>query len=154
MPVTAIPQDETPLETSLVPVIPEQLELPIDQPKQRFNFGPTPTDTPPSHTYRVPSQYVEDNWLAFIGPIALLVARRMDNALVNGATNAGCNVKQWSVEMGITADQLMAACNRLERFGLGEWHGDQTFLIRRHWPTVPLAILTPRHRQALLSLAD
>jgi hypothetical protein len=125
----------------------------IKEVKARFNFGPTPIDTQPTGAHKVRSEYVEEQWLAYIGPTALLVARRMDNAL-STVTTQGCNVSQWSKEMGITPEELMRALNRLARFGLGEWQGDQTFLLRRHWPSVPLAIATQVHREALLTLAD
>src|SRR5262245_43645230 len=41
-------------------------------------------DNPHQHTlvdHRVRSEYVEDNWLPFIGPVALILARRLDSRL-------------------------------------------------------------------------
>lgn len=120
---------------------------------KRFQFGALPNDMPNVTTHKVRSEYVEEEWLTFIGPAALLTARRMDQQLAT-ATTQGCEVKAWARTLGVTPVELLAALNRLARFGLGEWHGDQTFLLRRHWPTVPVAILTPPHREALMSLAD
>ena len=135
------------MSTTLVPT-----EVPTPRYK-RFTFGVITDDRATPLTHKVRSEYIEDAWLAYIGPTALLLARRMDQILASSTTQ-GVETKVWAQHMGVSGDELISALNRLERFGLGEWNGETNFLMRRHWPEVPLAIRTPKHRELLLSLSD
>ena len=145
------------MTTTEVAPLPAVIEEEDHRGIERFSIGAHPTDTGPTldaTTERVRSDYVEKEWMQFIGPIALCVARRMDNILATEASQ-GVTVKSWSKEMGITPEQFVEALNRLDRFALGEWQGRANFMLRRHWPKpVPLAITTPRHRDVLLALSD
>lgn len=128
---------------------------PIEEPtKRRFVFAAFPTDTSPAYTHKVTSQYCEEEWLQYIGPIALLLARRMDNHLSSNNSSGAVEVKQWARSMCISMEEFVSALNRLDRYGLGEWKSGNEFLLRRHWPAVPLAIATPKHRDALLAISD
>jgi len=62
-------------------------------------------------------------------------------------------VTRWATQLGITQDELISAANRLARYGLAQWNGDN-FVLSRHWPPVPAAITTDLHRVALLALED
>jgi hypothetical protein len=135
-------------KVEVLPAIPE------DKPKLRFTFAAFPIDTSQINQHKVTSQYCEDEWLKYIGPIALLVARRMDNHLAANASSGAVLVKEWARTMGVDSEEVVKGLNRLARYGLGEWKSDAEFLLRRHWPTVPLAIATPPHREALIALAD
>jgi hypothetical protein len=112
-------------------------------------------DKPTEGTQRVRSEYVEDNWLPYIGPHALVLARLMDRWLAVAPTQ-GVVVKAWAHLTGMTEVDLVAALERLIRYGLAEWGAgaDNTFVLVRHWPLVPPAILTKRHRDALTALED
>lgn len=132
----------------IVPVE-EPAEEPV--PVTRFSIGPSQVDNPAG--YKVRSDYCEEHWIAFIGPSALVIARKMDNLLASSSSSA-VSVKMWSAQLGITEPELVAAVRRLARYGLGEWVGDAKFLLRRHWPEIPAAITTPRHKRALLDLPD
>ena len=130
--------------------------LPIahtNTPIKRFTFGVAVNDGPTPLTHKVRSDYVEEQWLSYVGPCGLLMARRMDKILATQTTQ-GVETKLWAKQMGVTVTEMIASLNRLARFGLGEWNGETNFLLRRHWPEVPLAIATPQHRDVLMSLTD
>lgn len=111
-------------------------------------------EQPDSTSQRVRSEYVEEAWLPYIGPTALLLARRMDLALSNAGKSAVV-VAQIAEGLGVYPEEIIAACHRLARYGLAEWsERDPTLYLSRYWPKVPAAIQTKMHRQALLSLPD
>lgn len=106
----------------------------------------------------VRTQYVEDAWLPFLGPAALLFARKCDHALSNlqnGQQSVAIIVSRWAEVLGVYPEEVIAAKNRLLRFGLATWEDKTTVLsLHRHWPAVPAAIMTPEHRALLLSISD
>jgi hypothetical protein len=116
------------------------------------SIGPDPLSQP------VRSAYVEDAWLPYLGPCALLFARRLDHMLANlqdGHQSVSVLVHRWASDLGVYPEEVLAAKNRLLRFGLATWEakGNQ-FALLRHWPPVPAAIATPEHRALLVGLAD
>ena len=106
----------------------------------------------------VRSAYVEDQWLPFLGPAALLFARRCDNMLASlkdGQQSIAVLVHRWASDLGVYPEEVIAAKNRLLRFGLAEWEPKGNVLsLCRHWPPVPAAIATPEHRALLLAVPD
>ena len=114
--------------------------------------GPTPT----SESVRSP--YVEEFWLPFLGPCALLFARKCDVMLANlknGEQSVSVNIRKWGDALGVYPEEIVAAKNRLLRFGLATWEEKGYALaLKRHWPAVPEAIATPEHKSVLLSLND
>jgi hypothetical protein len=103
---------------------------------------------------RVPSAYVEESWLPFVGPVALVLARRLDNKLASEARVA-VETGRWAAHLGVQPDDITTAFLRLWRYGLVEaGDGENHYRLYRHWPPVPMAIATPPHRAALLSLSD
>ena len=108
--------------------------------------------TPDSH--RVGSEYVEHEWLPYLGPTALLLARRIDWLMTTDGKNA-VDVHKWAEMLGVGQSDILLGANRLIRFGLAGWsERDKTLLLSRHWPSVPIAISTPQHRTILLDLPD
>jgi|SRR5262245_23338931 len=103
---------------------------------------------------RVQSSYVEEHWLPFVGPIALVLARRLDSKLASEARVA-VEAGRWADHLGVTPADITAAFYRLCRYGLvEEGDGENHYRLYRHWPPVPLAISTPPHRAALIALDD
>ena len=106
----------------------------------------------------VRSAYVEDHWLPYLGPAALLFARRCDNLLAtlkDGQQSIAVLVHRWASDLGIYPEEVVAAKNRLLRFGLATWEEKgNVFSLYRHWPPVPAAIATPEHRALLLAVPD
>lgn len=119
---------------------------------ERFTLGALGDSPAPAQSVRVRSDYVEENWIGFVGPLGLAVARRMDSMLANQAS-VGCDPAQWASHFGVSVEDLLAAMTRLERYGLAERNGGRYFL-RRHWPEVPTAITTPLHKRALIDLDE
>lgn len=133
-------------------------DLPLDEPVlDRFTVtaadgGPGPL------TESVRSAYVEEAWLPYLGCEALMFARRCDqqlSQLKDGAQSIAVIVSRWASDLGMLyPEQVIAAKNRLIRFGMATW-GDKTVLhLKRHWPQVPDAIATPEHRALLLAIPD
>jgi hypothetical protein len=112
-------------------------------------------DNPHQHTlvdHRVRSEYVEDNWLPFIGPVALILARRLD-ARLGYEQRVAVETARWCEGLGVEPVDLLTAVNRLVRYGLAEWGDGQNLLrLHRFWPAVPPAIATPPHKAALAAL--
>jgi hypothetical protein len=103
---------------------------------------------------RVQSAYCEDAWLPFLGPTALVLARRLDARLASEARVA-VEVGRWADALGVEPDDVVTAFHRLLRYGLAEpGEGENHFRLLRHWPTVPPAITTMPHRTALMALKD
>jgi hypothetical protein len=111
-------------------------------------------EKPGPDTHRVSSEYVEHEWLPFLGPNALVLARRIDFILTTDGKNA-VDVHKWADLLGVRQDDILLAANRLIRFGLASWsERDTTLLMSKHWPSVPMAIKTLQHRAVLLDLPD
>jgi hypothetical protein len=115
--------------------------------------GPTPLSQP------IRSAYVEECWLPFLGCEALMFARKCDeklSRLKDGAQSFNVMIATWASDLGMLyPEQVIAAKNRLIRFGLATW-GDKApvLSLKRHWPPVPEAIATPEHRALLLAIPD
>ena len=104
--------------------------------------------------HRIRSEYVEEHWLPFIGPTAMLFARRCDLTLTHD-NKAAVPISKWAESFGVTYEDLLSAVRRLIRYGLATWvERDSTLLLRRHWPSVPEAITTPEHKAVLTGLPD
>jgi hypothetical protein len=114
--------------------------------------GPSPMSQP------VRSAYVEEAWLPYLGPPALLFARKCDHLLAHlkdGQQSVAVLVNRWADALGVYPEQILAAKHRLVRFGLAEWEPKGNVLrLHRHWPPVPAAIATPEHRAVLLTVPD
>ena len=102
--------------------------------------------------HRVTSEYVEDNWIAFIGPVALVLARRLDRRL-GYEHRVAVETARWCDSLGVTPAELLVGVNRLVRYGLAEWgDGENHLRLHRIWPVVPAAISTAPHKAALSAL--
>ena len=113
-------------------------------------------DTPDVASQGIRSPYVEDAWLPFLRPTALLFARRCDimlSMLQDGHSSISVIVARWAESLGVYPEEIIAARNRLIRFGFATWDGTKLTL-RRYWPPVPEAINTPAHRAALMAIPD
>lgn len=131
----------------------------MNPPPTLDRFTVVATDTTPGvDTYPVRSPYVEDEWLPYLGPAALLFARRCDHALsslTEGHQSIAVLVHRWAEALGVYPEEVVAARNRLLRFGLATWEPKGNIMgLDRHWPPVPAAIATPEHRPVLLGLSD
>jgi hypothetical protein len=123
-------------------------------PIRRFTITSMEGEKPTGDSHRVSSEYVEHEWLPYLGPTALLFARRIDYLMSTDGKNA-VDVKHWADQLGVCQAEVLLAANRLIRFGLAQWsERDKTLLLSRHWPSVPMAIATPQHRSVLLDLPD
>ena len=137
----------------------EELELPVEPAPLLDRFTVTASQTKPDvGSEGIRSAYVEEAWLPYLGPSALLFARRCDAALAtlqDGAKSVAVIVARWAEALGIDNEEVVAAKNRLVRFGLARWDAKSTVLdLHRHWPAVPAAITTPEHRSILLAISD
>jgi|SRR5262245_2368846 len=133
-----------------------ELTKELDGPREirRFTITAPADESPVAGSERVRSEYVEEAWLPFIGPTALLLARRIDLALATNGKSA-MDVKGLSSSLGVYPEEIIAACHRLARFGLAAWsERDPTLTLSRYWPHVPAAITTPQHKAALMALPD
>ena len=102
----------------------------------------------------VRSEYVENNWTAYVGPVAVMLARKLD-AILAHENKTAVIVKRLAAELGVEDVEILRACGRLVRFGLAAWSNrDPTLYLARRWPAVPAAIATPQHREALLNFDD
>jgi hypothetical protein len=114
--------------------------------------GPDPLSQP------LRSAYVEENWLPYVGPTALLFARRCDNilsALKDGQQSLSVIVSRWASDLGIFPEEVVGAKNRLVRWAFATWDDKTGMLsLKRHWPPVPPCITTPEHRALLLAVPD
>ena len=112
--------------------------------------------TPMSESVR--SGYVEEAWLPLIGPTALLFARRCDHLLAHmkdGEKSVSVNIRKWAEALGVYPEEVLGAKNRLLRFALAVWEEKGNVLhLHRQWPPVADALITPKHKSALLSLQD
>jgi len=122
-------------------------------------FTVTAADGGPSPlTESVRSPYVEECWLPYLGCEALMFARRCDqqlSQLKDGAQSIAVIVSRWADALGmIYPEQVIAAKNRLVRFGMATWDDKGVMALKRHWPQVPDAIATAEHRKLLLAITD
>ena len=122
-------------------------------------FSVTAADTGPTPlTESVRSPYVEECWLPYLGCEALMFARRCDqqlSQLKDGAQSIAIIVTRWADALGmIYPEQVLAAKNRLVRFGMATWDDKNVLALKRHWPQVPDAIATAEHRKLLLAIPD
>ena len=104
------------------------------------------------------TQAVEEEWTPFLGPAAMMLARKADTQLSNlkdGAQSVAVIVTRWAEALGVFPEEILAAKNRLLRYGLATWEEKGHILsLHRSWPPVPAAIRTPEHRAVLLSIPD
>ena len=129
---------------------------------------PTPTRTTPrkftvtavdheqvdAGAYRVRSDYTEKEWLGYLGPTAILLARRFDLAL-SSENKIAADTDKLAAALGVEPADITAACHRLVRYGLASWSDKEPlYTMARFWPAVPAAIRTPQHRQVLIDLPD
>jgi hypothetical protein len=127
---------------------------PTPTPLRRFTITGIEGETPDAGAHRVRSEYVEDAWMSYLGPVTITIARRFD-LILSTEHKYGIDVPKWADQLCITGDDLMAACHRLVRWGLAHWSDrDPMLSMARYWPQVPAAIRTPRHRQVLIGLPD
>ena len=132
----------------------EKENMETTEPLRRFTITLMEGEKPGPDTHRVNSEYVEHEWLPFLGPTALLLARRIDYILTTDGKNQ-IDIHKWGVDLGVRQGKILLAANRLIRFGLATWSDrDKTLLMSKHWPSVPTAIRTPQHRAVLLDLPD
>jgi hypothetical protein len=132
----------------------EAIDIVEPRTPRKFMVTTEDDDSPGPDTERIRSEYVETNWLPYLGPAAILLARKMD-LLMATDRKITSDVDRWAGQMGLSADEVLAACHRLVRYGLARW-GDREplFILTRHWPHVPAAIRTALHRRVLMSLPD
>ena len=101
---------------------------------------------------------VEEHWTPFLGPTAMLFARRCDHLLSNlknGEQSITVNIRKWAELLGVYPEEIIAAKHRLMRYGLAVWEAKGSVLsLHRNWPPVPAAIQTPEHRGVLLAIPD
>lgn len=113
-------------------------------------------DNPNIASQGIRSPYVEQEWLPYLRPTALLFARRCDEMFAkpdDGHQSVAVIVSRWADSLGVFPEEIIAARNRLIRFGFATWDGNKLTL-RRYWEPVPEAIKTPEHRAALLAIPD
>ena len=81
---------------------------------------------------------------------------QMLSQLKDGAQSISVIVGRWAEALGMLyPEQVVAAKNRLVRFGMATWDTKTGVLhLKRHWPPVPEAIATPEHRAMLLAIPD
>jgi hypothetical protein len=133
---------------TLTPVATEPKEL------RRFTITGIEGEKQGLGSERVRSDYVEREWLPYLGPTAIVLARRVD-LILQTENKSALDVAKWAELMGVAPDELVAACHRLVRYGLAVWgERDPMLSMSRWWPQVPMAIRTEPHRQALTNLPD
>jgi hypothetical protein len=121
---------------------------------RRFTITSIEGDAPDGTSHRVRSDYVEDEWMPYLGPVTIILARKID-AILSTNHKYAIDVSKWAEQMAISPEDLIAACHRLVRWGLATWGDrDPTLFISRHWPQVPACVATPLHRRVLVGLPD
>lgn len=144
--------------------------VPINEAEPQVGFTPTPVNqldrftvvasgvSPEPASQGIRTHDVEENWTPFLGPTAMMVARKCDHQLSNlkdGQSSIAVIVTRWAESLGVFPEEILAAKNRLLRYGLAEWEEKGHILsLHRNWPPVPAAIRTPEHRAMLLSIPD
>lgn len=117
---------------------------------KRFTITSVEGEVPEGGTHRVRSDYVEEAWLPYLKPTAILLARKIDLILSTNHKHA-IDVGKWSREMGVTSEELLEACDTLVNYALATWGDkDPTLFVARYWPTLPPSIQTPKHKELLL----
>lgn len=118
----------------------------------RFNV--TAADTPDTDGYQIRGPYCEEHWLAFIGPIAYLLARHIDDTLANHPKGVVVTDKI-AAQLGVDPRHILSAVKRLKRYALADYsERDALVTLARRWPRVPDAIQHDPHRAALLAIDD
>lgn len=113
------------------------------------------TDGPDKVSYPLASAYVEEHWLPYIGPTALLLARRCDTILRDNSQTVAVIVNRWATDLGVYPEELLAARTRLINWAFADYDPKTNMIqLRRHWPPVPLCVTTPAHRALLLAIPD
>ena len=131
----------------------EPIKIEPPQPR-KFTITSPEGETPGGEHERVRSDYVEDSWLPYLGPAAVLLARRIA-LILETEHKAQLDVDKWGKWLGLPGDDVLAACHRLVRYGLAVWGDrDPMLTMQRFWPRVPPAISTPPHRAVLTALPD
>ena len=121
---------------------------------RRFTITSIEGETPQPGYERVRSEYVEHEWLRFLGPTAIIFARWIDLTLSTEHKYA-VDVPRRAREMCVTPTELVGACHRLVRYGLAHWSDrDPMLSMARYWPRVPAAITSDIHRSVLLDIDD
>ena len=132
----------------------EVLDVAEPRAPKKFTITSVEDEKPDGTSERVQSEYVEESWTPYLGPTAVLLARRIDRILAHEHKYA-VDIDKWAGSLGVTAEEVTAACHRLVRYGLARWADrDPMLIISRHWPKVPAAIRTPLHRRVLMGLPD
>lgn len=89
-----------------------------------------------AHPHPLGDAYCENEWLPIIGPTAYLLARKL---LLGGHEQAAARVAK---SLGVGENKLLAAVNRLERFGLATvtdgGYGTVNVSILDRWPDAPV----------------
>ena len=113
------------------------------------------SDGPDKVSHPVTSPYVEEHWLPYVGPTALLFARRCDAILKDNSQTVAVIVHRWATDLGVYPEEILAARMRLINWAFADLDAKSGMLsLRRHWPLVPLCVTTPVHRQLLLAVPD
>jgi len=121
---------------------------------RKFTVTAAEGEQPDAGSHRILSEYTETEWVSFLGPVAILFARRADR-LLQHEHKIGVDVDKWGKAMRVDGNEILTALQRLVDFGLATISDrDPTLIISRHWPPVAAAICTPRHRQVLTQLPD
>lgn len=135
-----------------------EIEPREEEPKQltRFSVAALAHEGEELAHHMVRSEYVEENWTVYLGPVAVMLARKLDSQLAKDTKQrTATQVKHLAIGLGVEDDDVRKACKKLVDYGLAAWsERDSTYYLARRWPAVPTAIRTERHREALLSLPD
>lgn len=124
-----------------------------DKEMRSFTFTFKEGEIPEGYTQQIRGDYVEREWLAYLGPEAILLARRIAGILEYSHKSV-VKIAQWAEEMKLSEEKLMDACSMLVHYGLATFsERDTTLVMQKRWPLVPPAILTPIHRQVLMGLS-
>jgi hypothetical protein len=112
-------------------------------------------DGPDPMSHPLASPYVETHWTPYIGPTALLLARRIDAQLKDNTQTVAVIVARWASDLGVYPEELVGARNRLVNWAFADNDPKTNMLsLRRHWPPVPLCVTTEAHRALLLAVPD
>jgi len=133
---------------------PDRLPGQVAKVLRRFTITSIEGETPDGTSQRVRSDYVEEHWMPYLGPVTIILARKID-LILSTEHKYAIDVPRWAEQMCISSEDLIAACHRLVRWGLANWSDrDPMLSMARHWPQVPAAIATPLHRKVLVGLPD
>jgi hypothetical protein len=104
------------------------------------------------------TQSVEAEWTPYIGPTAMLFARKLDHALSNlknSERHISVIVHRWAADLGVYPEEIIAARNRLIRWAFATWEDKGNIMsLNRNWGPVPACVKTPEHRAVLMAIPD